>query len=318
MCVGSFILLGAIILLAAGCDPGLGPETGSGSSPQVDENGNYIIKVNTTGMAARSIAAADASLLAKEYEIVCHDGTSFYSGYAKNDAPLTVSLPEGEHYAMLLLAGNGSRVLLGTGWLGDQAIGPDTGSVTIHVKPLTILDTKMAFDDNHAPAPDTINTTGTPPLFQVVSGSTALTTTFELQNMDALEYAAAALASSINDIYTAANGFATKEVVLHYYDDDHENQIVRTSLTTTAGGTSAVRTLTFPDLSYVDSAPNWSALVYLNLRYVPFSQNSTSLPAGITRTWSIMNGTGRNASNGAVKVKAGNGGTVTIDVNTDL
>jgi hypothetical protein len=287
--------------------------TPENNAPLMDKDGNYIIKVNTA-MAPRSITAAQASHYAEEYEIVCRNTVSgaYYSGYARG-TNLTVSLPEG-NYNMLLLAGNGNRVLLGTGWEGAQVIGPDTGSVTITVKPLTILDTKMVFDDNQVPASDSINTSGTPPLFEVDPGSTKLTTTFVLDNMDAL--VAAGVQGGVSDIYDPSDdGFVVQDVVLKYYDDDHLNQLVNTTLTTAPIVTGTETTLTFPDLNYIGSTADWSAAVYLDLQYIPFSQTS---PPANSRTWYIMNGTGQKLSNGAVKVKAGDGGKFTLSVYGNL
>jgi hypothetical protein len=307
ICLGSMVFLGLIIALVAGCNPGLGPETGA--APLVDENGNYIITVNTA-MAARSIAAADASSLAKEYEVVCRLTTSpntYYAGYTY-EGPLTVSLPAGT-YDMLLLAGDGNRVLLGTGWLAAQAIGPETGSVAITVFPLTILESKMSFNDGIVTptAPS-----GTPPAFVPDLSSTTLTTTFEIDHTTALEAAGAAV--GISDIYTATNGFLKKDVVLAYYDDTpgHKDQFVRATLTASPGvGGTAGKVLVFPPLTYLPPATNWSAAVYLEVLYIPFSQSSP--PAG-SHTWSIMNGRGKKFSNGAVYAKSGDGGGFDITV----
>jgi hypothetical protein len=252
--------------------------------------------------------AADASLYAEEYEIVCYDSANFYSGYAKSGS-LTVSLPEGT-YDMLLLAGNGKQVLLGAGWLAGQVIGPETGSVTIHVKPLTILDTEMDFDDGMG---NTGPPGGTPPTFGPVDpSSSGLTTKFTLHNMDALENAGTK--GGVSNIYANAGGFADKRVVLKYYDDGHITSpgIISEILASAASSPNPV--LTFPSLDYTPGE-DWSALVYLNLQYIPFSQ--TTAPAS-SHKWSILNGLGKNASNGAVKVTAGNGGTVTIDINNDF
>jgi hypothetical protein len=300
---GSFIFLALIISLAAGCNPGFTPDD---PSPLVDENGNYIITVNTAGMGERSILPGDAPLYAEEYEIVCRNASgSYFSGYTRG-GNLTVGLPEGT-YDMLVLAGNGSRILLGTGWLGAQAIGPETGSVTIAVKPLTILESEMSFDDgtaNTAPA-------GTPPTFGPVdAGSSTLTTSFKIHNMDALE--AAAIAGGGSDIYTDANGFAAKSVVLKYYDEEHIDTVTSGALSGASGSPNP--TLTFNPLGYT-AGEDWSALVYLGLEYIPFSQ--ASAPAS-SRPWHILNGFGRNASNGAVKVTAGTGGSVSVDIFTSF
>jgi hypothetical protein len=304
MYLGRFVFLGAIIALVAGCDSGLGPETGS--APLVDKNGNYIISVNTTGLAGRSITAADASLYAEEYEIVCHDGTDFFSGYTRG-GNLAVALPEGT-YDMLVLAGNGTRVLLGTGWLEDQVIGPETGSVTVTVKPLTILESEMSFNDGTTTAAPG----GTPPAFAVDATSTGLTTAFTLHNMDALEKAGEA--ASFTSIYTDPNGFAGINVALKYYDQDHHPTTIQASLSGAVSHGSNPVTLAFNPLTYTLGG-NWSALVYLTVEYIPFSQ--TTAPAN-ARKWYILNGLGKNASNGAVKVTAGTGGNVSVDVFTNF
>jgi hypothetical protein len=307
ICLGNIAFLGIISLLA-GCDTGLSPE--NGSVPLVDKNGNYIITVNTAGMAARSITAADASLYAEEYEIVCYDGTNFYSGYTRG-GNLTVALPEGT-YDMLVLAGNGSRVLLGTGWQGDQPIGPETGSVTITVKPLTILESEMTFADNTSPTPVSGPPSGTPPTFGPVGvASNQLTTAFTLHNMEALE-TAAVKAGITPDIYTGTNGFAAIKVAMKYYDVDHFGTTIGADLDTATPAVNPV--LTFDPLGYT-AGGHWSAFVYLTIEYIPFSQSSA--PGG-SRKWYIMNGTGRNASNGAVKVTAGNGGNVLVNIFTNF
>jgi hypothetical protein len=306
---GSFIFLGVIVSLVAGCNSGFIPD-----GPLMDKNGNYIITVNTAGMSNRSIAAADASLYAKEYEIVCYDGTSFYSGYAGAGTSLTVSLPEGQ-YDMLLLAGNGNRVLLGTGFLKDKEIGPSTaGSVTIVIDPLTILDTEMEFDDNATTT--TIDTSTTPPTFTVDSSSTQLTTTFKLNNMKHLIDANAELSSPLGDIYTAANGFRQIRVALEYVRSDANTPIPIVLATLSATPTDPVNPeLIFNNLVYpasIGSGANWSALVYLDVRYIPFGQPLSPAPVG--HEWSILNGLGRAASNGAVLVKSGTGGNFDITI----
>jgi hypothetical protein len=302
ICFGSFVFLGIIISLVAGCNLGVTPETGSG--PLMDENGNYIISVNTP--LAKSITAADASLYAKEYEIVCYDGTDFYSGYTMG-GNLTVTLPAGT-YDMLLLAGNGSQTLLGTGWLSPQTIGPDTGSVTITVDPLTILESEMVFTDNATPTPTSSPpTTGTPPSFAVDTTATTLDTTFTLHNMGHLE--AAAVAAGGTDIYTDTGGFAAKRVVMEYCDDSHKPLILQAELD--AGSPPGDPVLTFDSPLTYASGGDWSALVYLDLQYIPFSQ--TTAPASAHR-WSILNGLGKTASTGAVLVTAGNGGGYDVNV----
>jgi hypothetical protein len=305
ICPGSLVFLGTIISLLAGCDLGVTPE--DGPAPLTDKNGNYIIKVNTA-MAPRSIAAADAALYAEEYEIVCHDGSNFYTGYTKN-GNLTVSLPEGV-YDMLVLAGNGSRVLLGSGWLGGHTIGPETGSVTITVKPLTILDSEMDFNDGATNAPPS----GIPPTYgPVAAGSVGLTTTFKIHNMDALENAAATM--SIADIFASngAAGFAAASVALKFYDTAHIG-IIKSATLASGSSASSLSTLVFNPLTYT-AGENWAALVYLNLEYIPFSESSA--PSGAHK-WQILNGLGKNASNGAVKVTAGSGWQVSVDINTDF
>jgi hypothetical protein len=297
ICLGSFVFLGTIISLVAGCSLGIIPETGS---PRVDKDGNYIITVNTA-MAAKSIAAADAELYVKEYEIVCKEaGGSYYSGYAGEGESLTVSLPPGT-YDMLLLAGDGHRVLLGTGWLPAEPIGPGTGSVTITVSPLTILESDMSFSDGGAP---TAPSAGPPPSFTVSGTSTALTTAFTVKNTLALVNAGAA--GGVTDIYTAGAGFADKKVVLEYYDKDHAGIIEWAPLDSGAISTPDI-TFTFDSIP-INGADDWSALVYLKLDYIPFSQ--TSAPASSLK-WSIRNGTGKKLSNGAVEVVAGSGGDTT-------
>jgi hypothetical protein len=318
ICLGGLAFLGTIILLAAGCNLGVAPETGSGSSPQVDKNGNYIIKVNTKGMAPRSIDPGDASLYAEEYEIVCRDQASpypYFSGYTRG-GNLTVSLPEGR-YDMLVLAGNGSRVLLGTGWQPNQDIGPDTGSVTILVKPLTILEGDMTFDDGEG---NSNSPSGTPPTFPsptlpVDPDSDDLITTFTLKNIDALEKAAV-VAGITPNIYTGPNGFAAIKVAMKYYDDDHKNNLISSASLDSFDNTTTIPNvdLTFNPLTYT-AGGDWSALVYLNLEYIPFSQSGSPISG---HKWSILNGLGKNASNGAVKVTAGTGGNVTIDISTDF
>jgi hypothetical protein len=309
---GNVMFLGVIISLFAGCNPGLTPDA---PSPLVDENGNYIITVNTVGMGGRSILPGDAPLYAEKYEIVCYDGTNFYSGHAKSDMNLTVSLPEGT-YDMLLLAGSDTYVLLGTGWLPDQAIGPDTGSVTITVNPLTIVDTEMSFNDGTTTAPPT--PTGTPPIPTFGSSPTTiptLTTIFTLHNMEALEEAS--LAASVPDIYDSNGiGFDNAKVVLKYYDDTHKllNPNFEQASLTSDGGTSASKTLTFATLT-PSGGTDWSAVVYLDLKYFPFSQTTTPI---VGHKWSIMNGLGGKASNGGVKVISGSGGTITIDIFNDF
>jgi hypothetical protein len=309
---GNVIFLGVIISLFAGCNPGLDQD-----GPLVDENGNYIITINTTSVADRSIAGAEASLYTKEYEIVCYDGTNFYSGYAEADKPLTVSLPEGT-YDMLLLAGNGNRVLLGTGLLKDKDIGPSTADfVTIIVDPLTILDTEMLFDDNDpGTSTDLIDTTTTPPILTVGTASTKLTTKFKLHNMQHLVDANEELAAPLADIYITPNGFRQIRVALEYVRSDTNTPIpiVLAALSATPSLPTDPE-LVFDDLNYPASigvGTNWSALVYLDVRYIPFGQPISPTPVG--HEWSILNGLSRTASNGAILIKSGNGGNYDITV----
>jgi hypothetical protein len=166
----------------------------------------------------------------------------------------------------------------------------------------------MSFSDGTTTGPPS----SPPPSFGPVNpSSTTLTTKFTLHNMDALESAAAA-AGITPDIYTGANGFADMDVVLKYYDVAHYPTTTSATLFSAAPAVDPV--LTFNDLTYT-AGGDWSALVYLNLQYIPFSQ--TAAPAN-ARKWLIMNGLGKNASNGAVKVIAGTGGSVTVDIFTNF
>jgi hypothetical protein len=314
---GSAIFLALIITLAAGCNPGLGQD-----GPLVDENGNYIITINTSGGEGRSIQPGDASLYTEEYEIVCRETTSggYFSGYAKADRPLTVSLPAGE-YDMLLLAGDGNRVLLGTGWLSPQTIGPDTGSITIVVDPLTILEAEMEFNDGISAA---ASPSGTPPIFGPVTDPTygpvidqnslGLITEFTIKKIEHLELAGGK--GGITDIYdnNGNDGFAQIRAVLDYVNDDHKTLAPVQAVLASSAATSPDVTLTFGNLTYpplATSNRNWSALVYLDIQYIPFSQHNTSHSFA---TWRIRNGLGNTASNGAVLVKSGTGGGYTITV----